>query len=40
MKQHSREPSISSNDPLERRQAEALVYLRNKRRRLAAEKAK
>lgn len=27
-----REPKISSNDPLERRMAEALIYLRNKRR--------
>lgn len=40
MKQHGREPNMNSNDPLERRQAEAIVYLRNKRRQLAAEKAK
>ena len=27
-----REPNIGSHDPLERRMAEALVYLRNKKR--------
>ena len=27
-----REPKLNSNNPLERRMAEALVYLRNKRR--------
>jgi len=32
MKIHNREPSINSSDPLEKRQAEALVYLRHKRR--------
>ncbi len=32
MKVHGREPNINSTDPLERRQAEALVYLRNKKR--------
>jgi len=29
---HGREPNINSNDPLEKRQAEALVYLRHKKR--------
>lgn len=32
LKTHGREPNINSTDPLERRQAEALVYLRNKKR--------
>jgi hypothetical protein len=32
MKAHGREPNISANDPIERRMAEALTYLRNKRR--------
>ena len=32
MKAHGREPSISANDPLEKRMAEALTYLRSKRR--------
>jgi hypothetical protein len=36
IKIHGREPRITSTDPLERRQAEALVYLRNKRRQLAS----
>jgi hypothetical protein len=35
---HGREPNINSTDPLERRQAEALVYLRNKRRQRASGK--
>jgi superfamily II DNA or RNA helicase len=37
VKAHGREPSINSNDPLERRQAEALVYLRHKKRQRAAQ---
>lgn len=32
MKSHNREPDINSTDPLEKRQAEALVYLRDKKR--------
>ncbi|MES9956984.1 MAG: DEAD/DEAH box helicase [Sedimenticola sp.] len=39
MKAHSHEPNINSNDPLERRMAEALVYLRNKKRQRATEAA-
>ncbi|MET0014363.1 MAG: DEAD/DEAH box helicase [Sedimenticola sp.] len=39
MKAHNHEPSINSNDPLERRMAEALVYLRNKKRQRATEAA-
>ncbi len=35
VKTHGREPNINSTDPLERRQAEALVYLRNKKRQQA-----
>lgn len=35
IKMHGREPDINSCDPLERRQAEALVYLRNKKRERA-----
>jgi hypothetical protein len=37
IKTHGREPNINSTDPLERRQAEALVYLRNKKRQRASE---
>ncbi len=36
MKGHGREPNINSTDPLERRMAEALVYLRNKKRQRAS----
>ncbi len=36
MKIHGREPRLQSSEPLERRQAEALVYLRNKRRQQAS----
>jgi len=36
MKAHGREPNINSTDPLERRMAEALVYLRNKKRQRAS----
>lgn len=36
IKTHEREPNINSSDPLERRQAEALVYLRNKKRQRAS----
>ncbi len=32
-----KEPSLNSNDHLERRMAEALVYLRNKKRQMAAD---
>jgi len=35
MKLHGREPLINSHEPLEKRMAEALVYLRNKRRQQA-----
>lgn len=37
MKAHGHEPNIGSHDPLERRMAEALVYLRNKKRQQASE---
>jgi len=36
IKIHGREPHINSTDPLEKRQAEALVYLRNKKRQRAS----
>jgi len=36
IKNHGREPDINSTDPLERRQAEALVYLRNRKRQRAS----
>jgi len=36
MKSHNREPDINSTDPLEKRQAEALVYLRTKKRQQQA----
>ena len=36
MKVYGREPNINASEPLERRQAEALVYLRNKKRQQAA----
>lgn len=36
VKKHGREPNINSTDPLERRMADALVYLRNKKRQRAA----
>lgn len=36
VKAHNHEPSMSATDPLERRMAEALVYLRDKKRRMAA----
>ena len=36
MKAHGREPNINAMDPLEKRQAEALVYLRNKKRQLTS----
>ena len=32
MKKNNREPKLGSNDPLERRMAEAIVYLKNKKR--------
>ena len=34
---HKREPNPNSSEPLERRMAEALVYLRNKKRRMQSE---
>lgn len=34
---HSREPNINSTDPLERRMAEAIIYLKNRRRERATE---
>lgn len=37
LKKHNREPNLNSSDPLEKRQAEALVYLRNKKRKQASE---
>jgi len=36
VKKHNREPSLNATDPLERRMAEALVHLRNKKRQRAA----
>ncbi|OOY49054.1 ATP-dependent helicase [Solemya velum gill symbiont] len=36
VKKHGREPNINSTDPLEKRMADALVYLRNKKRQRAA----
>ncbi|MGB1257999.1 MAG: DEAD/DEAH box helicase [Thiolinea sp.] len=36
MKQHGREPDLKAFDPSEKRMAEALVYLRNKRRQQSA----
>ncbi len=36
VKSHGSEPSINATDPLERRMAEALVYLRNKKRQRAS----
>lgn len=36
IKTRGREPNINSTDPLERRQAEALIYLRNKKRKRAS----
>lgn len=39
MQQHGREPNINAHDPLEKRMAEALVYLRNKRRQQQARQA-
>ncbi|EGW19796.1 DEAD/DEAH box helicase [Methylobacter tundripaludum] len=37
VKTHGREPNINAADPLERRMAEALIYLRNKKRQQASE---
>ncbi len=39
VKSHSREPDIRATDPLEKRMAEALVYLRNKKRQQQASGA-
>ena len=36
IRNHGREPNINSTDSLERRQAEAIVYLRNKKRQRAS----
>ena len=38
IQKHQREPSLSSTDPLERRMAEAIIYLRNKKRQQGKEK--
>ena len=32
MKKNNREPKLNSNEPLERRMAEAIVFLKNKKR--------
>ena len=32
LKEHKREPNINSHDPLEKRMAEAIILLRNKKR--------
>ena len=32
IRKYGREPKITSNDPLERRMAEAIIYLKNKKR--------
>ena len=32
MEKQGREPKLNSNDPLERRMAEAIIYLKNKKR--------
>lgn len=37
VKTHGREPNINAADPLERRMAEALIYLRNKKRQQASK---
>ena len=37
IQKHQREPSLSSTDPLERRMAEAITYLRNKKRQQGKE---
>jgi len=39
MKKYNREPEVKSSDPLEKRMAEALVYLRNKRRQQVSGKS-
>lgn len=39
MQRQGREPNINAHDPLEKRMAEALVYLRNKRRQQQARQA-
>jgi len=38
MERHSREPRLNAPDPLEHRMAEAIVYLRNKKRQLKQER--
>ncbi len=37
MEKYKREPDLDSTDPLERRMAEAIIYLKNKRRQQATE---
>jgi len=37
IQRHQREPTLNSTDPLERRMAEAIVYLKNKKRQQAKE---
>ena len=32
LKEHNKEPKINSHDPLERRMAEAIIFLKNKKR--------
>lgn len=39
IKTHGREPNINAYEPLEKRMAEALVYLRNKKRQQAQDAA-
>ena len=33
IKQHNREPNVNSHDPLEKRMAEAIIHLRNLKRK-------
>ena len=37
VKAHNHEPNLNATNPLERRMAEALIYLRDKKRRMATE---
>ena len=39
IQKHQHEPNLNSTDPLERRMAEALIYLRNKKRQQSKEKS-
>ena len=36
VKTYGKQPSLSSNDPLERRMAECIIYLKNEKRNRAA----